>query len=215
MLHRDVGDTVRPNETTYVVPSHPATYPQRGQHRAASGNTIRLEEAVYEEEEEEEEEDEEIMYSDYSDGDQVAYAEGTDADAALTSRKRDYEHGGHDPRSQAETENEALRTPPKRSRVEGKYSPLTAAEVSAARISKRGSEEAALSSVAAGKRPRVADGEAATEADEGSTTPGTGNAATTTTISSSSGGGGSSESSSIRLQMAQTTTGREGVGVET
>jgi len=210
MLHRDVGDTVRPNETTYVVPSHPATYPQRGQHRAASGNTIRLEEAVYEEEEEEEEEDEEIMYSDYSDGDQVAYAEGTEADAALTSRKRDYEHGGHDPRSQAETENEALRTPPKRTRVEGKYSPLTAAEVSAARISKRGSEEAALSSVAAGKRPRVADGEAATEADEGSTTPGTGNAAAATTITISS-----SESSSIRSQMTQSTTGREGVGVET
>jgi hypothetical protein len=203
MLHRDVGDTVRPNDTTYVVPSHPATYPQRGQQRAALGNTICLEEAVYEEEEEEEEEDEEIMYSDYSDGDQVAYAEGTDADVALTSRKRDYEHGSHDPRSQAETGNEALRTPPKRTRVEGKYSPLTAAEVSAARISKRGSEEAALSSVAAGKRPRVADGEA-TELDEGSTTPDTGNA--TATISS--------ESSSIRLQTTQTTTGREGVGVE-
>jgi hypothetical protein len=78
--------------------------------------------------------------------------------------------------------------------VEGEYSPLTSAEVSAARISKRGSEEAALSSVAAGKRPRVADGEAG---DEGSTTPDTGN----TTLSSDS---------SIRLQ----TTGREGVGVE-
>lgn len=204
MLHRDVGDTVRPNDTNYVVPSHPATYPQRGQHRAALGNTIRLEEAVYEEEEEEED-DEEIMYSDYSDGDQVASAEGTDADVALTSRKRDYEHGGHDPRSQAETENDALRTPPKRTRVEGKYSPLTAGEVSAARISKRGSEEAALSSVAAGKRPRVADGEAA-EGDEGSTTPDTGNNATTIS---------SSESSSIRLQTTQTTTGREGVGVET
>jgi hypothetical protein len=158
---------------------------------------------VYEEEEEEED-DEEIMCSDYSDGDQVAYAEGTDADVALASRKRDYEHGGHDPRSQAETENDASKTPPKRTRVEGKYSPLTAAEVSAARISKRGSEEAALSSVAAGKRPRVADGEAA-EGDEGSTTPDTGNA---TTISS--------ESSSIRLQTTRTaTTGREGVGVET
>ena len=202
MLHRDVGDTVRPNDTNYVVPSHPATYPQRGQHRAALGNTIRLEEAVYEEEEEDED-DEEIMYSDYSDGDQVAYAEGTDADVVLTSRKRDHEHKGHDPRSQAETENGALKTPPKRTRVEGEYSPLTAAEVSAARISKRGSEEAALSSVAAGKRPRVADGEAA-EGDEGSTTPDTGNA---TTISS--------ESSSIRLQTTHTTTGREGVGVET
>jgi len=205
MLHRDVGDTVRPNDTNHVVPSHPATYPQRRQHRAASGNTIRLEEAVYEEEEEEEEDDEEILYSDYSDGDQVAYAERTDVDVALTSRKRDYEHGGRDPRSQAETENNALRTPPKRTRVEGKYSPLTAAEVTAARITKRGSEEAALSSVAAGKRPRVADGEAP-EGDEGSTTPDTGNA-TTTTISS--------ESSSIRLQTTQTTTGREGVGVET
>ena len=198
MLYRDVGDTVRPNDTNYVVPSHPATYPQRGQHRPALGNTIRLEEAVYEEEEEEEEDDEEITYSDYSDGDQV---EGTDADFALTSRKRDYEHGGHDPRSQAETENDASRTPPKRTRVEGKYSPLTAAEVSAARISKRGSEEAALSSVAAGKRPRVADGEAA-EGDEGSTTPDTGNATTT------------SSESSIRLRTTQTTTGREGVGVE-
>jgi hypothetical protein len=203
MLHRDVGDTVRPNDTNYVVPSHPATYPQRGQHRAALGNTIRLEEAVYEEEEEEED-DEEIMYSDYSDGDQVACAEGTDADVALTSRKRDHEHGGHDPRSQAETENEALKTPPKRTRVEGKYSPLTTAEVSAARISKRGSEEAALSSVAAGKRPRVADGGEAAEGDEGSTTPDTGNAPTI-----------NSESSSIRLQTTQTTTGREGVGVET
>jgi hypothetical protein len=194
MLHRDVGDTVRPNDTNYVVPSHPASYPQRGQQRTALGNTIRLEEAVYEEEEEEEDDDEEIMYSDYSDGDQVTYAEGTDADA-LASRKRDYEHGGPDPRSQAETENGASRTPPKRTRVEGEYSPLTAAEVSAARISKRGSEEAALSSVAAGKRPRVADGE--TEGDEGSTTPVTGDA----TLGSDS---------SVRLQ----TTGREGVGVE-
>ncbi len=206
MLHRDVGDTVRPNDTNYVVPSHPASYPQRGQHRTALGNTIRLEEAVYEEEEEEEEDDEEITYSDYSDGDQVTCAEGTDADVGLTSRKRDYEHGGHDPRSQAETENGVLRTPPKRTRVEGEYSPLTSAEVSAARISKRGSEEAALSSVAAGKRPRVADGEAA-EGDEGSTrtTPDTGNATTL-----------SSESSEIHLQQTtQTITGREGVGVET
>jgi hypothetical protein len=206
MLHRDVGDTVRPNDTNYVVPSHPASYPQRAQHRTATGNTIRLEEAVYEEEEEEEEDDEEITYSDYSDGDQVAYADGTDADVALASRKRDYEHGGHDPRTQAETENGALRTPPKRSRVEGEYSPLTAAEVSAARISKRGSEEVELSSVAAGKRPRVADGEA--EGEDGSTTPPeTGDA---TALSSR-------ESSSIRLQMTQqtTTTGREGVGVET
>ncbi|KAI0000996.1 hypothetical protein BJV77DRAFT_958673 [Russula vinacea] len=192
MLHRDVGDTVRPNDTNYVVPSHPASYPQRTQQRSAIGNTIRLEEAVYEEEEEEEDDDEEIMYSDYSDGDQV---EGTDADA-LASRKRDYEHGGPDPRSQAETENGASKTPPKRTRVEGEYSPLTAAEVSATRISKRGSEEAALSSVAAGKRPRVADGE--TEGDEGSTTPVTGDAAL-------------GSESSVRLQ----TTGREGVGVET
>jgi len=151
---------------------------------------------VYEEEEEEEEDDEEIMYSDYSDGEQVVYAEGTEADVALASRKRDYEHGGPDPRSQAETENGASKTPPKRTRVEGEYSPLTTAEVSAARISKRGSEEAALSSVAAGKRPRVADGEA--EGDEGPRTPDTG----TATLSSES---------SIRLQ----TTGREGVGVET
>src|SRR6266403_2001113 len=64
MLHRDVGDTVRPNDTNYVVPSHPASYPQRGQHRTALGNTIRLEEAVYEEEEEEEEEDEEAAEGD-------------------------------------------------------------------------------------------------------------------------------------------------------
>lgn len=181
MLHRDVGDTVRPTDTTYVVPSQPASYPQRGQQRTPSGNTIRLEEAVYEEEEEEEDDDEEITYSDYSDGDQMAYGDGTDPDVvALASRKRDYEHGGQDPRAHAEMENGALKTPPKRTRLEGEYSPLTAAEAAAARISKRGSEEAALSSVAAGKRPRVGDGEA--EDDEKPTTPSGGNA--TTTVSS-------------------------------
>ncbi|KAI0002249.1 hypothetical protein BJV74DRAFT_43051 [Russula compacta] len=174
MLHRDVGDTVRPTDTNYVVPSHPASYPQREQqqqHQTALGNTIRLDEAVYEEEEEEEEDDEEITYSDCSDGDVVACADGTDADVvALASRKRDHEGGGQDPRTHAETEDGGSKTPPKRSRLEGEYSPLTAAEVAAARISKRGSEEAALSSVAAGKRPRVvADGEA--EGDEESTTP--------------------------------------------
>ena len=177
MLHRDVGDTVRPNDTTYVVPSQPASYPQRGQQRTPSENTIRLEEAVYEEEEEEDDA-EEITYSDYSDGDQIAYADGTDTDVvALASRKRDYEHGGQDPRTHAEMENGTLKTPPKRTRLEGEYSPLTAAEVTAARISKRGSEEAALSSVAAGKRPRVGDGEA--EDDEKSTTASSGNATTT------------------------------------
>jgi hypothetical protein len=172
MLHRDVGDTVRPTDTTYVVPSQPASYPQRVQQRTPSANTIRLEEAVYEEEEEDD--DEEITYSDYSDGDQMAYADGTDPDVvALASRKRDYEHGGQDPRTHAEMENGALKTPPKRTRLEGEYSPLTAAEAAAARISKRGSEEAALSSVAAGKRPRVGDGEA--EDDEKPTTPSSGN----------------------------------------
>jgi hypothetical protein len=175
MLHRDVGDTVRSTDATYVVPSQPPSYPQREQQRTASANTIRLEEAVDEEEEEEEEDDEEITYSDYSDGDHMAYADGTDADAvALASRKRDYEHGGQDPRARAETENGALKTPPKRTRLEGEYSPLTAAEVAVARISKRGSEEAALSSVAAGKRPRVVeDGEA--EDDEKPKTPNSGN----------------------------------------
>ena len=178
MLHRDVGDTVRPTDTNYVVPSHPASYPQREQqqqqHQTALGNTIRLDEAVYEEEEEEEEDDEEITYSDCSDGDVVACADGTaDADvAALASRKRDHEGGGQDPRAHAETEDGGSKTPPKRSRLVGEYSPLTAAEVAAARISKRGSEEAALSSVAAGKRPRVvvADGEAECDGDEESTT---------------------------------------------
>jgi hypothetical protein len=175
MLHRDVGDSVRATDTNYVVPSQPRSSPQRRQNRTAVANTIRLEEAVYEEEEEEEDDDEEISYSDYSDGDPTTQAEGTDADAAaLASRKRDYEHHSQDPRAHAETENGALKTPPKRTRVGGEYSPLTAAEVAAARISKRGSEEAALSSVAAGKRPRVADGE--TEGDEGSITPSTGNA---------------------------------------
>jgi hypothetical protein len=174
MLHRDVGDTVRSTDATYVVPSQPASYPQRGQQRTTSGNTIRLEEAVYEEEEEEEDDDEEITYSDYSDGDQITYADGPDTDVALASRKRDYEHGGQDPRAHAETENGTLKTPPKRTRLEGEYSPLTAAEAAAARISKRGSEEAALSSVAAGKRPRVGDGEV--EDDEKSTTPSTGSA---------------------------------------
>jgi hypothetical protein len=125
---------------------------------------------VYEEEEEEEDDDEEITYSDDSDGDQVTYGEGTDADVALASRKRDYEHGAQDPRAHAEMENGASKTPPKRTRVDGKYSPLTAAEAAAARISKRGSEEAALSSVAAGKRPRVGDGEAAEDDDKSTTT---------------------------------------------
>lgn len=133
---------------------------------------------MYEEEEEEEDDDEEVTYSDYSDGDQVTYGESTDADVgALASRKRDYEHGAQDPRAHAETENGASKTPPKRTRLDGEYSPLTAAEAAATRISKRGSEEAALSSVAAGKRPRVGDGEA--EDDDKSTTtmtPGIGNA---------------------------------------
>lgn len=178
MLHRDVGDVIRSTDNNYVVPSQPATYPQRGQQRIASANTIRLEEAVYEEEEEEEDDDEEITYSDDSDGDQVKYGEGADADVALASRKRDYEHGTQDPRAHAEVENGASKTPPKRTRVDGEYSPLTAAEAAAARISKRGSEEAALSSVAAGKRPRVGDGELgeAAEEDDKSTTPSIGNA---------------------------------------
>jgi len=154
---------------------------------------------VYEEEEEEEEDDEEILYSDYSEGDQVAYAEGTDADvAALASRKRDYEQGGQDPRADAETENGVARTPPKRTRLEGEYSPLTAAEVAAARITKRGSDDAALSSVAAGKRPRIADGEA--DGDDGPTSPGT-------VVQAAALGG----EPSTHLQVS----GREGVGVET
>jgi hypothetical protein len=160
---------------------------------------------VYEEEEEEEDDDEEITYSDYSDGDQVAYAEGTDADVvSLASRKRDYEHGSQDPRSHAETENGALKTPPKRTRLEGEYSPLTAVEVAAARISKRGSEEAALSSVAAGKRPRVGDGEV--EDDDKSTS----------TTTPRSGGGNATLSSTTGSEPSACleATGREGVGGE-
>jgi len=201
MLHRDVGDVIRSTDTNYVVPSQPTTYPQRGQQRIASANTIRLEEAVYEEEEEEEDDDEEITYSDYSDGDQVPYGEGTDADVALASRKRDHEHGAQDPRAHAETENGASKTPPKRTRVDGEYSPLTAAEAAATRISKRGSEEAALSSVAAGKRPRVGDGEAA-EDDDKSTTTSIGNA-------------GLGTEPLVCLQAATArATGKEGIGID-
>jgi hypothetical protein len=174
MLHRDVGDVVRSTDTTQVVPSHPGPYPQRGQHRITVGNTIRLEEAVYEEEEEEEDDDEELIYSDYSDGDPGAYAEVTGPEmVAIASRKRDYSQGDQDPRAHAETENDVSRAQSKRTRLEGEYSPLTAAEAAATRTSKRGSEEAALSSVAAGKRPRICDGEA--ETDTGSTGSVTGN----------------------------------------
>lgn len=210
MLHRDVGDVVRSTDTNYVVPSQPASYPQRGQQRIASANTIRLEEAVYEEEEEEEDDDEEITYSDYSDGDQVAYGESTDADViAIAPRKRDYEHGAQDPRAHAETENGASKTPPKRTRVDGEYSPMTAAEVAATRISKRGSEEAALSSVAAGKRPRVGDGEAEDD-DKSTTTPGI--------IGNGNAGPGSGSEPLACLQAATGTaraTGTEGVDGET
>ncbi|KAH9032584.1 hypothetical protein EDB85DRAFT_1203388 [Lactarius pseudohatsudake] len=159
LLHRDVGDTVRPAETTtHVVPSHPETFPQRAQQQTTLGNnTIRLEEATYEEEEEDDEDDEELIYSDYSDGDPAAYVEATADVVTPSSRKRDHEHGDHDPRAHAEAESGTLKTPPKRTRVDGSYSPLTTAEAAAARVSKRGSEEAALSGVAAGKRPRVAD----------------------------------------------------------
>src|SRR6266404_8621529 len=161
MLHRDVGDPVRSVDTTHVVPSHPESFPQRKQPQSALGkNTIRLEEATYEEEEEEEEEDdEELVYSDYSD-DPVAYVETTGADVVtLSSRKRDHEHGEKDPRAHAETESGILRTPPKRTRLDGSYSPLTTAEAAAARVSKRGSEEAALPGVAVGKRLRVGNGQ--------------------------------------------------------
>jgi hypothetical protein len=193
MLHRDVGDVVRSTDTTHVVPSHPPN-PQRGQHRTASGNTIRLEEAVYEEEEEEEEDDEELIYSDYSDGDPGAYAQSTGPDTvAVAPRKRDHEQGGQDTRTHAETENGVSRSPSKRTRLEGEYSPLTAAEAAATRTPKRGSEEAALSSVAAGKRPRVCDGEA--DSDCGLITSGTVNVRLT-------------GESSACLQ----TTGRVGVG---
>ena len=158
LLHRDVGDPVRPAETTHVVPSQPEPFPQRAQPQTALGNnTIRLEEATYEEEEEDDEDDEELISSDYSDGDPAAYVEVTDADVVtLLNRKRDHEQGDRDPRSHAETEGGILKTPPKRTRLDGSYSPLTTAEAAAARVSKRGSEEAALSGVAAGKRPRVA-----------------------------------------------------------
>jgi hypothetical protein len=194
MLHRDVGDVVRSTNTTQVVPSHPGPYPQRGQHRIAVGNTIRLEEAVYEEEEEEEEDDEELIYSDYSDGDPGAEVTGPEV-TAIASRKRDYYQGGQDPRAHAETESDVSRAQSKRTRLEGEYSPLTAAEAAAARTSKRGSEEAALSSVAAGKRPRICDSEA--EADTGSIASVTGNVRLTS-------------GSSTSLQTA----GRVGVGGE-
>lgn len=195
MLHRDVGDVVRSTDTTHVVPSHPGPYPQRGQHRTASGNTIRLEEAVYEEEEEEEEDDEELIYSDYSDGDPGAYTEATGPDAvAVAARKRDHEQGDQDPRTHAETENGVSKSPSKRTRLEGDYSPLTAAEAAATRTPKRGSEEAALSSVAAGKRPRVCEGEA--DSDCGLIASGTGKVRP-------------SGESSAHLQ----TIGRVGVGV--
>ncbi|KAH9067691.1 hypothetical protein EDB87DRAFT_20929 [Lactarius vividus] len=160
LLHRDVGDTVRPADTTHVVPSHPETVSQRAQQQQTTlgNNTIRLEEATYEEEEEDDEDDEELVYSDYSDGDPAAYVDATADVVTPSSRKRDHEHGDHDPRAHAEVESGTLKTPPKRTRLDGSYSPLTTAEAAAARVSKRGSEEAALSGVAAGKRPRVADG---------------------------------------------------------
>jgi hypothetical protein len=196
MLHRDVGDVVRSTDTTQVVPSNPGPYPQRGQQRIAIGSTIRLEEAVYEEEEDDEEDDEELIYSDYSDGDPGAYTGATGPDMiAIASRKRDYYQRDQDPSAHAETEKGVARTQPKRTRLEGEYSPLTAAEAAAARTSKRGSEEAALSSVAAGKRPRIYDGEA--ETDSVLIASGTGDVRLT---------GGSSTS----LQ----TTGRVGVGGE-
>lgn len=159
LLHRDVADPVRPANTTHVVPSHPESFPQRAQPQTTLGdNTIRLEEATYEEEEEDDEDDEELIYSDYSDGDPAAYVGVTDAEAVtLSSRKRDHEHGDHDTRAHAEAESGISKTPPKRTRLDGSYSPLTTAEAAAARVSKRGSEDAALSGVAAGKRPRVAD----------------------------------------------------------
>ena len=181
MLHRDVGDPVRPADTKHVVPSQPEPFPQRAQQPTPlANNTIRLEETTCEEEEEDDEDDEELIYSDYSDGDPAAYVEVTDADVVSLSsnRKRDHEHGDHDPRAHAEAEGGILKTPPKRTRVDGSYSPLTSAEAAAARVSKRGSEEAALSGVAAGKRPRVGDGQA--DGNGESTAPGIGNSPTLT-----------------------------------
>ena len=197
LLHRDVGDPVRQAEPTHVVPSQPEPFPQRAQPQTALGNnTIRLEEATYEEEEEDDEDDEELIYSDYSDGDPAAYVEVTDADVVtLSSRKRDHEQGDHDPRAHAEAEGGVLRTPPKRTRLDGSYSPLTTAEAAAARVSKRGSEEAALSGVAAGKRPRVSGG----QVDGGTTASSLSNPPTLTSASP------------VCLQA----TGRVGVGGET
>ena len=199
MLHRDVGDPVRAVDTKHVVPSHPEPFPQRAQQQTALGNnTIRLEETTGEEEEEDDEDDEELIYSDYSDGDPAAYVEVTDADmVTLSSRKRDHEHGDRDPRVHAEAESGTLRTPPKRTRLDGSYSPLTTAEAAAARVSKRGSEEAALSGVAAGKRPRVGDGQAGGDGER--TASGIGNSPTLT------------GESPVSLQAI----GRVGVGGET
>src|SRR6266702_937665 len=206
MLQRDVGDTVRPAETTtHVVPSQPESFPQRAQQQqqqqqttTLGNNTIRLEEATYEEEEEDDEDDEELVYSDYSDGDPAAYVEVTDANVVTpSSRKRDHEHGDHDSRAHAEAESGTLKTPPKRTRLDGSYSPLTNAEAAAARVSKRGSEEAALSGVAAGKRPRVGDGQA--DGDGGLMASCTGNSPTLTSES----------------PMCLQATGRVGVGGET
>ncbi|KAI0262176.1 hypothetical protein BC834DRAFT_400421 [Gloeopeniophorella convolvens] len=153
MLHRNVADAARcanPN-AEQTAPTYQQAYPQREQQHVPPGNTIRLEEAVYEEEEEEDdEEDEELTYSEMSDTDLGVLASLTDEDiAAIVSRKRD-----------EPTEPEPG-TPPKRSRIEGAYSPLTAAEVAAARVAKRGPDGVVLSSIAAGKRPRVADDEPA------------------------------------------------------
>jgi hypothetical protein len=89
-----------------------------------------------------------------------------------------------------------LKTPPKRTRLEGEYSPLT-------RISKRGSEEAALSSVAAGKRPRVGDGEA--EDDDKSTS---------TTTRSGGGNAPVSSTTSSEPSACLEAGGREGLGGE-
>jgi hypothetical protein len=200
MLHRDVGDPVRQVETKHVVPSHPEPPPQRAQQQqtALGNNTIRLEETACEEEEEDDEDDEELIYSDYSDGDPAAYVEVTDADVVtLSSRKRDHEHGDRDSRAHAEAEGGTLRTPPKRTRLDGSYSPLTTAEAAAARVSKRGSEEAALSGVAAGKRPRVGDGQA--DGDGELAVSGVGNSPSLI------------GESTVRLQA----TGRVGVGGET
>ncbi|KAH9051024.1 hypothetical protein EDB83DRAFT_2399743 [Lactarius deliciosus] len=157
LLHRDVGDTVRPAETTtHVVPSHPETFPQRAQQQTTLGNnTIRLEEATYEEEEEDDEDDEELIYSDYSDGDPAAYVEATADVVTPSSRKRDHEHGDHDPRAHAEAESGTLKTPPKRTRLDGSYSPMTTAEAAAARVSKRANGDGKLMASCTGSSPTL------------------------------------------------------------